>query len=171
MSEKLFLPSGATAATGFSLLLVVILTRETSPFAVIVNGPRKQQPGSPALRRVVRVDVDVLDGQVGGPEGTRARPLVKLDADGKFRLRDICVGRGLVENRGPAAIHTNSQVAELDVNAIGVDLGARVADGCNQSAPVGIRARPGGLDERRMRDCFGHAQRFGIAGSALGGQA
>src|ERR1035438_5541234 len=77
MSEKLFLPSGATAATGFSLLLVVILTRETSPFAVIVNGPLKR---SSVLRRVVRIDVDVLDGQIGGPEGTRARPLVKLDA-------------------------------------------------------------------------------------------
>ena len=47
---------------------------------------------------------------------------MKLDEDGELRPRDICMGGGFVEIGLAASITANQQVAEADVNALGVDL-------------------------------------------------
>ena len=63
-------------------------------------------------------------------------------------LRDVGVGSGFVEFRGAAAVAADGQFPKTDVEAVGIDLGAGVADGCGQASPVGIAASPGGLDQR-----------------------
>ena len=104
-------------------------------------------------------------GQVGGPEDAGARALVELDGDGELGLADVGVGRGLVELRGAAAVAADGQVAEGDVDAVGIDLRAGVADGGGEAAPVGIAAGPGGFDQRRVGNGFGDAERIGVAGA------
>ena len=109
-------------------------------------------------------------GQVGGPEDAGACALVELDGDRKLRLRDIGVGGGLVELRGATAIAADGQFAKADVDALGVDLRAGVADGRHQTAPVGVAAGPGGLDQRRMGDGLGNLERVRICGRSLDAQ-
>ncbi len=77
-------------------------------------------------------------------------------------MGDVGVGGGLVEAGGAAAVTADGQAAEPDVDAVGVDLGAGVTDGGDETAPVGIGAGPGGFDERRMGDGFGDAKSIGI---------
>jgi len=60
------------------------------------------------LGRIVRVDVDVLVGQVRGPENAGAIALVQLNADRELRLRHVGVRRGLVELRRASAVAADS---------------------------------------------------------------
>ena len=74
------------------------------------------------LSRVVGVDVDVLVGQVGGPENAGAVALVEIDGDGELRLLNVGVCGVLVELRGSAAVAADGKLAEGDVDAFGIDL-------------------------------------------------
>ena len=76
------------------------------------------------LGRIIRVDVDVFNRQVGGPEDAGPLPLVQLDGNGKLGLGDVSVGRCLIKLRGAAAVAAHGQVAERDVDAVGIDLRA-----------------------------------------------
>src|SRR5690349_16959598 len=97
---------------------------------------------------VVGIDTDVLVGQIGGPEFTRTRSLMKIDANGELRLLDIGVCGGLVEIGSATAIPTDWQIAEGDVDALWVNLSAGVSDSSDEATPVGIAAGPGGFDQR-----------------------
>src|ERR1035438_5433640 len=119
------------------------------------------------LCRVVGVDVDVLRGQVGGPEDATARALVKVDGDGELGLGNIGVSCDFIEFSGAATVATDGQFTEPYVDAVGVDLRAGVADGCGQTAPVGIATGPGGFDQGRMRNGLGNAKCIGVAGGAF----
>ena len=56
----------------------------------------------------------------------------------------------------------DGQDAEVDIDAIGIDLSAGVADGGDEASPVGIGAGPGGFDQRRVGDGLGDAERVGV---------
>src|ERR1035437_812220 len=128
-------------------------------------------PGPPERQEqlcgVVGVDVDVLRGQVGGPEDATARALVKVDGDGELGLGNIGVSCDFIEFSGAATFAADGQFTKPYIDAVGVDLRAGVADGCSQTAPVGIATGPGGFDQGRMRDGLGNAKCIGVAGGAF----
>jgi len=99
--------------------------------------------------------VDVLDGQIGGPEDAIAFALVQANGDREFGLGDVVVRSGLVEAGGAASVAANGEVAEVDVDGVGIDGGAGVTNGGHEASPVGIGAGPGGFYKRRMGDGFG----------------
>ena len=119
------------------------------------------------LGGVVGVDTDVFVGQIRGPELAGAGSLVKIDADGELGLLDVGVGRGFVEVDCATAIAADREVAEGDVDALGVDLRAGVADGCHQASPVRIATGPRRFDEWRVRDRFGYAHGLGVGCCAM----
>src|ERR1035437_1215525 len=137
-----------------------LLIYGTTP--LIAKNLRQEQ-----LCGVVGVDVDVLRGQVGSPEDATARALVKVDGDGELDLGNIGVSCDFIELGGAATVAADGQFTEPYIDAVGVDLRAGVADGCRQTAPVGIATGPGGFDQGRMRDGFGNAKCIGIAGGTL----
>ena len=94
--------------------------------------------------------MDVLDGEVGGPEDATALALMELDVDDELGLGDVGMGADLIEFRGASAVEADGDVAEPDVDAVGVDGRAGVADGGDEASPVGIGAGPRGLDQRAM---------------------
>ncbi len=114
------------------------------------------------LRRVVGVDVDILDRQVGGPEEARACALMKLDRNGELALLHVSVRTGLVKLGGAPTVATDGQIAKRDVEAVRGDLRAGVADGGGQAAPVGIATGPGRFHQRRVGDRFCDAERVRV---------
>jgi hypothetical protein len=106
--------------------------------------------------------VDVFHRQVGGPEDARARALIQPNGDGELGLAQCSRAPRLVELGCAAAVAADGQIAEINVDAVGVDLRAGVADGCDQAAPVGIAAGPGGLHQRRMGDGLGDLEGVGV---------
>src|SRR5580698_3200184 len=99
--------------------------------------------------------MDVFVGQVRGPEDALALALIEFDANGELVLLYVGVRGVFVELGGSAAVAADAQIAEPDVDALGIDLGAGVADGGDQTAPIGIRACPGRFYQWRVRDGFG----------------
>jgi hypothetical protein len=87
---------------------------------------------------------------------------MQLNVDGELRLRDVLMRRGFIELRRATAVAAYLQIAEANVDAVGIDLRAGVADCGNQPAPVGISAGPGSLHQRRVRDSLGNLQRVRI---------
>ena len=77
---------------------------------------------------------------------------------------------GFIVTGGAAAIAADGQIAEGDVDAVGIDLRAGVADGGDEASPVRIAAGPRGFYQRGMGDGFGDAQGVGIAGGAVDAQ-
>ena len=55
----------------------------------------------------------------------------------------------------------------MNVEAVGIDLRAGVADGGGQAAPVGIAAGPGCLDQRRVCNGLGNLEGVGVGGCAF----
>src|SRR5258707_15554891 len=106
------------------------------------------------LGRVVGVDADVLVGEIGGQKLTGTFALVKVDGDGKLGLLDVTVRGVFVVFRSATAVAADRQLAEGDVDGFRVDVRARVADGGNETSPVGIATGPGGFDQWRMGDRF-----------------
>src|SRR5579863_1793293 len=76
------------------------------------------------LRGVVGVDVDVVGGEVGGPEDARAGALMELDGDAELGLLKIGVGGGFVELCRATAVAADGQSAEVDVDPVGIDFRA-----------------------------------------------
>ena len=95
------------------------------------------------LRRVVRVDVDVGDRQIGSPENAATLTLVQLDMNIELRLRNIIVGGLLVKLQRAPTVLANGKLAKLDIDAVGINFSARIANRRDQPSPVGITSRPG----------------------------
>ena len=106
-------------------------------------------------------------GKVGGPEDASAGPLVELNGDGELALRNIGMGGSFVEFGRSATVATDRQVAELDVEAIGIDFRAGVAYSGGQAAPVGISAGPGCLHQGRVGNGLGNLEGVGVGGRAV----
>src|SRR5579863_1599977 len=100
------------------------------------------------LRRVVRVDVHVLRGEIRGPEDTRSRSLVQIDRNRILRLPQVGMGGLLIEFGCPATITADALLAKPDVDAFRIDRRSGVADRRHQPAPVRIAACPRRLDQR-----------------------
>src|SRR6185437_13951352 len=115
---------------------------------------------------VVGIDGDVLVGKVAGPETVGAAAKSKIDVDGELGLAEVAVRGGFVEGSGTSAALADEEFAETDGDARWIDLGARVASGGDQPAPVGVVAGPGGLDQGRVRDSPCDAEGVGIGGGA-----
>jgi len=92
---------------------------------------------------------------------------MELDGDGELGLRDVGVSGLLVELKGASTVAADGQSAEVDVDAIGVDLRAGVADGGHEPPPVGVVSGPGGFDQRRVGDGLGDPQRVRVRGRAF----
>jgi len=60
------------------------------------------------------------------------------------------VGGVLVEARGAATVFEDGVVADPDAGAVGIELGAGVAGGSDETTPVGVGGGPGGFAERAL---------------------
>ena len=87
---------------------------------------------------------------------------MQLNGDGELLLGDVGVSSGLIEVRGASAIAADGEIAEPDVDALGVYLRAGVTDGRDQTAPIRVAASPGGFDQRRMCNRLGDFERLSI---------
>ena len=72
-----------------------------------------------------------------------------------------------IEPGRAASVEADGQLPEANVDALGIDRNAAGADGRDQPPPVGIAARPGGFDQRRVGDGAGNLERVGVRGRAL----
>ncbi len=87
------------------------------------------------------VEVDVFRGEVGGVDGVSGVAHVEVDADGEGAGLDgfpEVVGRGVRLESSPAG----GESGYVDVDEFFTDVGARVADGMDDAAPVRVVAVP-----------------------------
>src|SRR5205814_1675357 len=101
-----------------------------------------------ALCGVVGVDAYVFVGEIDGPEFAIAVAEMKIDCDGELRLVQISMCGNLIKLRRASSVAANGQLAKPDVDAIGIHIGARVANGRHQASPIWIVSGPRRLDER-----------------------
>src|SRR5882757_4371259 len=111
---------------------------------------------------VVGVDGDVLAGEIAGPEAAGAAAEPEVDVDGELGLAKVAVCCGFIEGGSAATAFADQEIAETNGDARWVDLGTGVAGSGDQAAPVGVVAGPGGLDQGRVSDGPGDAERVGI---------
>src|SRR5580658_242363 len=130
---------------------------------MLANGVRSaasktmQERTTPALSAVIRIDVDVILGQIAGPEGCRSFAFTSNPEDD----RDIGVVEtnlhiGFVE-RSSKAVTADLHILQGDIDLGGIEVHAGITGGRENTAPVGIGTGDGGLYEQRIGDGPGDA--------------
>lgn len=125
---------------------------------------RRQLPSG----TVFGVDAHVFVGQVSGPQGFAAGAAIQLDTDGDFRLLHDPGALLFGVAVGTAALAGNADIIQVDVNQLHIQiLDPGIADGREDTPPVRVRGKQGGLDQRRMGDCVGHIQALVAVATAV----
>ena len=89
---------------------------------------------------------------------------LQIHAHGDFGGRHHGLAGGFGVARGAAAVLGHQHIAQVKAHFVGVQMRhARVADGGENAAEVGIAGEKGGFHQRRVGDGIGHLACFGAA--------
>src|ERR1700722_2369284 len=138
---------------------IVVITSMTSSCAS-AHANAAAIESNTALRTIARIDLNVLLRQIARPEAGRALASpVQGETDQALLLVELFLEIGLGEIRSqPAPAHRH--VLEIDIHFARIKRHAGIPRSRENPAPVGIGARDGGLDQRRIgdaaRDLRGH---------------
>ena len=94
---------------------------------------------------------------------------VQVDVDRRPRRRSSAVERGVLVEGDRRACSADGDAGERDVERVGVELAARLADRHRDAAPVRVAAEDSGLDQRRVRDSEGGELGVRVVGGAVHG--
>src|SRR6185503_19528352 len=119
------------------------------------------------LRSVLGVDSHVIEREVASPHRRVGLAAVEHHAHGEFGLAH-CGYPLLVPIGGMAStILRHQHLIKVEVDLLGVHVGARVADRGENAAEIRIGGEERGLDQRRVRDRVRHLAAFLDALAAL----
>src|SRR5579871_1839463 len=119
-----------------------------------------------ALRTIARINLNVLFGQVAGPEArTAGAPRMQDDLDQALGFIELAFQLGFREIGGETGA-AHGRPLQINIDFRRIERYAGVARRGDDPAPVGIRPRDGGLDQRRIRDGSRDALGRLVAGGA-----
>src|SRR5579862_7197986 len=129
--------------------------------AILANGVSSaaraaiENSRTPKLSPVIRIDMDVILGEITSPEGRRPLPFTgDAEDDRDIRIVEPDLHIGFVERSGEA-VAADLYILQRDVDLARVEIDAGITRRRENAAPVGIRTGDGRLDQRGVRDGSG----------------